>query len=114
MNLLLTKVFAQQDGAVPTSVTNPLPNISSLGQVFGMVVNLIIGVGWALVFVMLALGFIQFIMSRGEAKATDAARQWLTYAVIGGVGLFFVMVLRNIIPVLLGANGNAPVNNVVW
>ena len=63
------------------------------------------GVGWALVFVMLAMGFVQYILSRGEKTAVENAQKWLTYAVIGGVGLFFVYVLKSIIPGLLGASG---------
>lgn len=109
---LLENVYAVQS-AVPVSLVNPLPNVTSLADIFGMVINLIIGVGWALVFVMLALGFVQYVMSRGEAKATDSARQWLTFAVIGGVGLFLVTVLKNILPQLIGGT-STPVANVVF
>jgi len=109
---LLQRVYAQT--AVSTTLSNPLPNVSSLPQVFAMVINLIIGIGWALVFVMLALGFVQYVTSKGEVKATDAARQWLTYAVVGGVGLFFITVLRTIIPGLIGGNAAGPGGSAIF
>ncbi len=85
-----------------TTITDPLTNYTSLGQVFNFLLNLFIGIGWALVFVMLALGFVQYVMSRGEKTAVESAQKWLTYAVIGGVGLFFVSFVRRIVPQLLG------------
>lgn len=97
----MTKVYAQ----VGNQLTDPLGGrYNSLGNIFGFIINVIIGVGWALVFIMLALGFIQYVMSQGESKAADKARMWLTYAVIGGVGLFFLTAIRTIIPGLLGGN----------
>ena len=81
-------------------------------MVFGFIINVIVGVGWALVFIMLALGFIQYVMSQGESKTADKARQWLTYAVIGALGLFFLTAIRVIIPGLLGSNNSISVNGV--
>lgn len=99
---------------VPIELSNPLSGrVASLGDAFGLVINLVIGVGWALVIVMLALGFVQYVTSRGEKTAVKSAQDWLTYAVIGGVGLFFIGVIRKIVPQLIGTTGNAPVNNVV-
>jgi len=84
----------------------------NLGDVFSFLVNLVIGVGWALVFVMLALGFVQYVMSRGEKTAVESAQKWLTYAVIGGVGLFFITFIRNLIPQLLGGTQIDPGGSV--
>ncbi|MFC1756181.1 hypothetical protein ACFLZK_02195 [Patescibacteria group bacterium] len=100
--MIIQKVFAQE---IETTVVDPLGgNFANLGEVFGFVINLIIGVGWALVFVMLALGFVQYVMSKGEKTAVESAQKWLTYAVIGGVGLFFITFVKNLIPQLLGGN----------
>jgi len=91
-----------------------MANITDLGDIFAMVINIILGIGWALVFVMLALGIVQYIMSKGEPKATDAARNWLTAAAIGGVGLFFLTTIQAILFRLVGINnqniGNASAN----
>ena len=100
--MLIQKVFAQ----VPTEPKNFVGDrFESLGDIFGFVINLVIGVGWALVFVMLALGFVQYVTSRGEKDAVESAQKWLTYAVIGGVGLFFVTFLRTIIVNLVIGEG---------
>src|SRR3989344_1960702 len=102
MNLTLVKpVYA----AVPSVLTDPLgTKYRSLSAIFGLLINVVIGVGWALVFIFLALGFIKYITSRGETKSTDQARQWLTYAALGGVGLFFLTAIRFIIINILGSS----------
>ena len=103
---LVQEVYAQTTVNVPS-----VPGIENLGDIFALVVNIILGVGWALVFVMLALGLVQYIMSKGEAKATDAARQWLTAAAIGGIGLFFLTTLRVILFNLVGLGTNNQIGN---
>jgi len=94
--------------AVSSALVNPVAGYTTLSQLFGFVINLIIGIGWALVFVMLALGFVQYVMSKGEKTAVDSAQKWLTYAVIGGVGLFFISFLRSVIPTLLTGTNAGP------
>jgi hypothetical protein len=105
---LITRVSAQADTgdqvSASTTVFNPLSNVKNLGQVFAMLINIIIGVGWGLVFIMLAMGFVQYVLSKGEKTAVENAQKWITYSVIGGVGLFFIMVLKTIIPKLFGAD----------
>ena len=96
---LIDKVSAD---AVNTTVTNPLSAFTNVGQIFGFVTNLLIGIGWGMVFVMLALGFMKYITSRGEAKETQGAQQWLTYAVIGGVGLLAIQLIRTLALGLVG------------
>ena len=113
---IVEKVYAVSTQTSPgASVIDPLEDkVSSLGDIFGLLLNIIMGVGWALVFIMLAMGFIQYVLSRGEKTAVDNAQKWLTYAVIGGVGLFFVYVLKSIIPALLGGNTSGLNNVVNW
>jgi len=105
--MIIQKVFAQaaeEGGSISTEVLDPVSGFTNLADVFGFVINLIIGVGWALVFVMLALGFVQYVMSKGEKTAVESAQKWLTYAVIGGVGLFFITFVRRLIPDLIGGS----------
>lgn len=98
-SLLIQPVYAQFE-----AVTQ-LTGVETLGGIFAWIINLILGIGWALVFVMGALGFVQYIMSKGETKAVEGARNWLTSAAIGGAGLFLLTALKIIIPDLLGATG---------
>ena len=111
--MLIGNVYAAETTKVGTTVTNPLENsgIGSLGDLAGWALNIIIGIGWALTFIMLAAGFIKYILSRGETKATDQARQWLTFAALGGVGLFFLTTIKTIILGLLGAKEDGYIDN---
>lgn len=107
--MLLERVYAQ---AVNLNIEDPVSGrFNNLGDIFGFLLNLFIGIGWALVFVMLALGFVQYVLSRGEKTAVESAQKWLTYAVIGGVGLFFISFVRRILPQLLGASGTTTLTN---
>lgn len=102
---MMEKVYAQ----AATSVVDPLNGrIASLSQLFAFILNLVMGAGFALVLIMLALGFIQYIMSQGDKAGVEKAQKWVTFAVVGGVGLFLVFVLRAVITqVTGGANINA-------
>ncbi|HNU76298.1 MAG TPA: hypothetical protein PKL88_01110 [bacterium] len=75
---------------------------SSLIDVFTTVTNIIIWVGLGLVLVFLALGFIKFITSQGDKVATEQAQKWVTYSIIGGVGLLAVFAIRGIIMQIAG------------
>ena len=70
---------------------------SSLIDVFTTVTNIVIWVGLGLVLVFLALGFIKFITSQGDKVATEQAQKWVTYAVIGGVGLLLVFSIKSVL-----------------
>ena len=107
MNFTVEKVYAATQLQAPTTLITPV-NIKNLTELFAMVLNIVLGIGWALVFIMLAMGFVQYVMSRGEKQAVEQAQKWLTYAVIGGVGLFFVVILKTIIPQLMGGSTAGP------
>ena len=93
------------NAAVPTSVINPLSGrFTTVGSIFGFATNVIIGIGWGLVFIMLALGFIKYVMSKGDKNETQSAQSQLTYAVIGGVGLLAIGLIKNILAGILGIN----------
>ena len=98
---MLQKVYATE---VSENVVNPLSRFQNLGDIFGFVVNLIIGIGWSLVLVMLAVGFIQYVLSRGDKVGTENAQKTITYAIVGGIGLLLIMALRTILFGILGTN----------
>lgn len=99
--MLLQRVFAQAD----VTVTDPLAGrISTLAELFAFILNIVLGAGFALVLIMLAMGFIQYIMSQGDKAGVDKAQKWVTYAVVGGIGLFLVFVLRTVIMQVTGGS----------
>jgi len=99
-SLFVQKVYA----AIPTGAINPLTGIKNLSTLFTWATNLIIIVGLGLVIVFLAVGFIRFITSQGDKLQTEIAQKWVTYAVLGGVGLFAVYAIKAVLLNIVGAN----------
>lgn len=98
---MLEQVYAKID---VNNITNTgLEGITSLSQVFRFVLNLLIGAGWSIVIIMVAMGFLQYAMSQGDKAKVETAQKWLTYAVIGGLGLAMVTAVRAIIGNLTGS-----------
>ena len=102
-NLLIQKVSAI-DYSDPTLFNATIFKDASLSGIFTIVTNIIIYLGLGMVLVFLALGFIKFITSQGDKVATEQAQKWVTYAIIGGVGLLAVFAIRAVIVKLVGAN----------
>lgn len=85
-----------------------LERITSLSQVFTWVLNLIIGAGWSLVIIMVAVAFLRYAMSGGDKTKVETAQRALTYAIIGGLGLAMVTAVGAVIGNLTGAEINVP------
>ncbi len=108
--MFIQKVFA--GAPVEVTLIDPLGGrFTTVSNIFDFITNIIIGIGWGLVVVMLALGFVQYITSRGEKTAVDSAQKWLTYAVIGGVGLFFIKFIKDTLPTLINPGSQGPVGD---
>jgi len=110
---LLQQVYAQ-GGSVPTEVSRiQLGNISSLSDAFGLVINVILGVGVALTIIFLILGGIQYITSKGDQKAAQDARTSLTNAVIGFIVVIGAFTIRTVLLSVIGVDeGQLDVENV--
>jgi len=100
-DIFISKVYAEPIPSTPLG--GGVFSGMTLGTLFTMVVNLLIMIGLGLVLVFLALGFIKFITSQGDKVATEQAQKWISYAVIGGVGLFAVFAVKTVILELVGA-----------
>lgn len=88
---MLKQVYA----AVYTDKLPTFGNNWTLKMFFTFVLNLILGVGLSLTLIMLAMGFIQYIMAQGDKVGVEKAQKWVTYSVIGGLGLFLVFAIRS-------------------
>jgi len=88
----------------PVTESNPLAIISDLPSLIYFITNLVIYVGIGVVLIMLAAGFISFVTSGGDKIKTEQAQRWVTYAVLGGIGLFSVYAIRAVILNTLGTS----------
>ena len=100
-DLLINKVYAD---SIPNTAITPdaFDGITTVNDLVTVIVNAIIILGAAAVIIFLAMGFIKFITSQGDKIAAEQAQKWVTYAIIGGIGLFAVFVLRTVIFNLIG------------
>ena len=109
----MLQVYAQQ---VSTQVQKiELGNIQDIGDVFGLAINIIMGVGIALTIVFLILGGIQYITSKGDQKAAQEARTSLTNAVIGFIVVIGAFTIRTVLVDILnvtGGEGGLVIDNV--
>jgi len=88
---------------------------NNLADVFGFLVNVVLGVGIAVTIIFLILGGIQYITARGDQKAAGAARESLTNAVIGFIVVIGAFTIRLILLNVIGGatEGNLKVNEIV-
>lgn len=85
--------------------SGPLASSSvTLAKVFGLIMNVVLGVGIALTVIYLILGGIKYITSQGDQKNTQTAREWLTNAVIGFIIVLAAFAIRALTTRLLGGN----------
>lgn len=98
---------------VSTNVVNPLAgsNLTSLSAVFGLLINVVLGVGITLTVIYLIAGGIKYVTSQGDQKNTTQAREWLTNAVIGFIVIIGSFLIKLIVSGVIGAN-NTSINNV--
>lgn len=104
LSSLITKVYAAE-GEISAEPINPLGGkITNLATLFTWVTNAIIVLGFGIVIVFLAMGFISFVTSQGDKVKTEQAQKWVTYAVLGGVGLFAVYAIKAVLLNIVGGD----------
>ncbi len=105
---LVQPVLAQ----VGNTVIKPNLGINSLADLFSIIINVLLGVGIALVVIFLILGGIQYVTSKGDAKAADQARQSLTNAVIGFIIVVGAFTIKSIVENIFGISNQLKVNSI--
>ena len=115
MNQLKDVLVGVVQAATPLNaqvITLPFKN---LADVFGFLVNVVLGVGIAITIIFLILGGIQYITAKGDQKAAGAAREALTNAVIGFIVVIGAFTIRLILMNVIGGTNNddLKVNGIV-
>ena len=99
--------------AVDTEVTQiALGNINNIGDVFGLAINIVMGVRIALTIIFLILGGFQYITSKGDQKAAQEARTSLTNAVIGFIVVIGAFTIRTVLLNVLQVEGDLIIDEV--
>ena len=109
LDILTSSVLAE---TAKTAQRINLP-FNDLADVFGFLVNVVLGVGIAITIVFLILGGIKYITAKGDQKAAGEARSALTNAVIGFIVVIGAFTIRTILINVVGRTGNLEVGNVV-
>ena len=81
----------------------PLPaGLNEIEQVVGNVISVILGLGFIAMLVMLVWSGFKYLISGGEAKAIQAARQTFTWALLGLVFMAIAWLVLQLIASFTG------------
>jgi len=99
MKYLSNPVFAQwgppyQEGKVAT--------LKGLELIFKKILNYTVELAVVIVFIFLIIGGFRYLTSGGDPKATEAAKNTLTYAILGIVLLIGIWFILNFIKIFTG------------
>ncbi len=114
----LQKVYAA--GPIPETLNDPFRqkfgdptnNPPTLAKIFSFALDLLIGVGWALVFVCAAIAIVKYIMSEGDPKETGTASKWMLFIFFGTLIMIMITVLRRAAYSLVGVRNDWQINGV--
>ena len=111
---MLQRVYAVVDPNVTDPLNDFFGGTATLSKVFGAAMNVIMGVAVSLSVIFLGLGGIKYITAKGDVKAAEEARSWLTNAVIGLVIALGALAVRQITLGILGQTAsNLDEGNIV-
>jgi hypothetical protein len=95
------------------TLTNPTPNITSLGSIFQIVFQVLVGIIGGLAIIFIIIGAIRYILARGEPKATESARNTITAAIVGLVVAVLAVAIVTIVSGFLGAGNGIFTGNTI-
>jgi len=79
------------------SLNNPTGGFSTLPELFGALLNVVIIIATPVVVVFLVLAGFQYVMARGNPEGIKNANRSLLFGVIGGVIIIGAVAILNII-----------------
>ncbi|QQS39071.1 hypothetical protein IPM62_00420 [Candidatus Woesebacteria bacterium] len=81
--------------------------ISGFNMLFSNILNVIVEIAAVVLFLMLVVGGFKYLTSGGNPKATESAKQTLTYAIFGMIIVAGAFLIIQVIEQFTGA----PINN---
>ncbi|MCA9302179.1 hypothetical protein KDA10_02335 [candidate division WWE3 bacterium] len=102
--------IAHAQTSVPVTVVDPfsgspIATAGTLAAIFGVVMNLVIGVGIALTVIFLGIAGIEHITAKGDTKKAASARTALTNALIGFLIVVGAITIKIIAQNVVGISG---------
>jgi len=94
------------------TIPNPVPNLTDVGSIFRSVFLFLIGIVGGIAIIFIVIGGIRYILARGDMKATDAAKNTITAALIGLVIALLAVAIVTIVYTFLGVNQGVSSPNV--
>lgn len=107
--VVLQSVSTLAWGAVPdgggTGNSNAIygDNLTQLATLIGRIINYLLAIVGAISIILIIVGGIRFIAAGGDEKATAAAKQTITFAIVGLVIVLLAVLMVNVLGNLLGA-----------
>ena len=103
-----TQCQPRSSGAPPGSTTNFGPDAAGLSQIeliFGRVISLFVGGMFVALFIVLVWAGIKFLTSGGDPKTLEAARNTVTWALLGILFLAIAWLVLQLIAAFTGIEG---------
>ena len=97
---------------VPNSISSTLPNSTSISDILGLVLNLVMGIGFSIALISVAYSGITYVLSSGDPKNTSKAWAGFLYGGIAALVTLGAFVIKNAIIKLTGADGAQILNAV--
>lgn len=93
--------------------TTSLGRDANVSTILSVIINTLLGVGFSLSIVGVTVSFIMFILSKGDIKAIDKARNALLWSVVAGAVSIGVIAIKNAVFIqTTGVTTPEIVNNV--
>jgi len=82
-----------------------VPTLKCLEAVFKNIVTLVVSTVSLVLFIMLIIGGFKYLTSGGDPKATESAKNTMTYAILGLIAIVASYLILRLIATLTGVTG---------
>ncbi|HLB51505.1 hypothetical protein A3F07_01210 [candidate division WWE3 bacterium RIFCSPHIGHO2_12_FULL_38_15] len=97
---------------IPESISDTLKNQTSIGDILGLILNIMMGVSFSISLLSIAYAGILYVNSSGDPKNASRAWQGFLWGAITGMVTLGIFVIKNALVALLGVT-NPNITNAV-
>lgn len=104
VGLFLSQIVAVVFLTTPAfAAVSDTPKLTELGDILNRIITFLFGLIGGIAIILIVVGGIRYILAGGDPKATMAAKQTITFALIGLVIVLLSVVIVTIVGTTLGA-----------